>query len=87
MVELTISIMNTFVKGIDYLKKNDKNFKEPILIWNVNDNFAINEKDAIDFYIEIDNKNKSLIIWSGIGYMLWEEEKGDIVISQVLYWI
>ena len=87
MVELTISIMNTFVKGIDYLKKNDKNFKEPILIWNVNDNFAINEKDAIDFYMEIDNKNKSLIIWSGIGYMLWEEEKGDIVISQVLYWI
>ena len=87
MVELTISIMNTFVEGIDYLKKNDKNFKEPILIWNVNDNFAINEKDAIDFYMEIDNKNKSLIIWSGIGYMLWEEEKGDIVISQVLYWI
>ncbi len=87
MVELTISIMNTFVKGIDYLKKNDKNFKEPILIWNVNDNFAINEKDAIDFYMEIDNKKKSLIIWSGIGYMLWEEEKGDIVISQVLYWI
>ena len=87
MVELTISIMNTFVKGIDYLKKNDKNFKEPILIWNVNDNFAINEKDAIDFYMEIDNKNKSLIIWSGIGYMLLEEEKGDIVISQVLYWI
>ncbi len=87
MVELTISIMNTFVKGIDYLKKNDKNFKVPILIWNVNDNFAINEKDAIDFYMEIDNKNKSLIIWSGIGYMLWEEEKGDIVISQVLYWI
>ena len=87
MVELTISIMNTFVEGIDYLKKNDKNFKEPILIRNVNDNFAINEKDAIDFYMEIDNKNKSLIILSGIGYMLWEEEKGDIFISQVLYWI
>ena len=50
MVELTISIMNTFVEGIDYLKKNDKNFKYPILIWNVNDNFAINEKDAIDFF-------------------------------------
>ena len=75
------------LKELIIWKKNDKNFKEPILIWNVNDNFAINEKDAIDFYMEIDNKNKSLIILSGIGYMLWEEEKGDIFISQVLYWI
>ena len=79
--------MNTFVEGIDYLKKKDKNFKEPILIWNVNDNFAINEKDAIDFYMEIENKDKSLILFSGIGHELWNEEKGDVVIPQIINWI
>ena len=87
LVELTISIMNSFVEGFDYLKKNDKNFKEPVLILNGNADFAVSEKDAIDFYMEIENKDKSLILFSGIGHMLWEEEKGDIVISQVLNWI
>ena len=85
--ELTISIMNSFVEGFDYLKKNDKNFKDPVLILNGNADFVVNEKDAIDFYMEIENKDKSLILFSGIGHELWNEEKGDVVIPQIINWI
>ena len=85
--ELTISIMNSFVEGFDYLKKNDKNFKDPVLILNGNADFVVNEKDAIDFYMEIENNDKSLILFSGIGHELWNEEKGDVVIPQIINWI
>ena len=84
---LTISIMNSFVEGFEYLEKNKKNFVVPVLILNGNADYIVDQRDAINFYLDIENKDKSLIIFSGVGHELWNEEKGDEVIPQVLSWI
>lgn len=85
--ELTISILNCFAEGIEYLAKNNKNFVVPVLIINGNADYIVDQKDAIEFYMETGNKDKSLIIFSGIGHEFWNEEKGDMVISHVLIWV
>jgi len=85
--EITISIINSFGEGIEYLKKNMKNFVKPVLVLNGNVDFLVNQKDAIDFYSELDNKDKSLIIFSGVGHELWNEEKGDMIIWHILNWV
>ena len=85
--EITISIINSFVEGIEYLRNNMKNFIKPVLVLNGNADFLVNQKDAIDFYSELDNKDKSLIIFSGVGHELWNEEKGDMIIWHILNWV
>ena len=85
--ELTISILNSFVEGFEYLKKNNKNFVVPVLIFNGNADYIVDQKDAIEFYMETGNKDKSLIIFSGVGHEFWNEEKGDNVIKYVLDWV
>ena len=85
--ELTISILNSFAEGIEYLTKNNQNFVAPILIINGNADYIVDQKDAIEFYMETGNKDKSLIIFSGIGHEFWNEEKGDMVISYILDWV
>ena len=84
---LSISIMNSFVEGFEYLKKNRKKFVVPILVFGGNCDYIVDQRDAIDFYTEVENKDKSLIIFSGVGHELWNEEKGDMVISHVLNWV
>jgi len=85
--EITISIINSFGEGTEYLKKNMKNFVKPVLILNGNADFLVNQKDAIDFYSELDNKDKSLIIFSEVGHELWNEAKGDMIVWHILDWV
>jgi len=85
--EITISLINSFPEANEYLKKNMKNFVKPVLILNGNFDCFVNQTDAIDFYMDLDNKDKSLIIFSGVGHDLWNEEKGDMIIWHILNWI
>ena len=69
------------------MKNNVKNFVAPVLVLNGNIDFLVNEKDAINFYMDLENKDKSLIIYSEVGHMVWFEEKGDMIIENILSWI
>ena len=85
--EITYGIINAFGDGLDYLKNNVKNFIAPALVLNGNIDFLVNEKDAINFYMDLENQDKSLIIYSKVGHMVWFEEKGDMIIENILAWI
>ena len=74
---ITISIINSFVEGFEYLQKNKKNIVDPMLIINGNADYIVDQRDAINFYLDIENKDKSLEIFSGVGHEVWNEEKGD----------
>lgn len=85
--EVTYGLINAFDEGLNYLKTNIKNFVTPALILNGNIDFLVNQKDAIDYYMDLENKDKSLFIYSGVSHMLWNEEKGDMIIGNILSWI
>ena len=85
--EINFGIINAFWDGLEYLKNNIKKFVTPVLILNGNIGFLVNEKDAIDFDMDSENKDKSLIIYREVSHMIWLEEKGDLMVGNILEWI
>ena len=87
LLELSVAIMNCFGEGVDYLNKNIKNFTNPVLILNGKDDFIVDQRDAINYYMDVETEDKSLMVYSGVGHMLWDEEKGDMIPGNILNWI
>lgn len=85
--EISVSIMNCFGEGVNYLNTNIKNFNNSVLILNGNLDFIVDQRDAINYYMDSEVKDKSLMIYSGVGHMIWEEENGDMIPGHILNWI
>ena len=87
LVELSVAIMNCFAEGVDYLNKNIKNFNYPVLILNGKIDFIVDQSDAINYYLDSKTDDKSLMVYSGVSHLLWDEEKGDMIPGHILNWI
>ena len=85
--ELSVSIMNCFGEGVDYLNKNIKNFTYPVLILNGKTDFIVDQTDAINYYLDLETEDKSLMVYSGVGHFIWDEEKGDMIPENIFNWI
>ena len=46
--------------------------------------FIVGQLDAINYYLDLETEDKSLIVYSGVSHLLWDEEKGDMIIGQIL---
>ena len=78
--------MNCFSEGVDYLNKNIKNFTNPVLILNGKIDFIVGILDAINYHLDSQTEDKSLMVYSGVGHLLWDEEKGDMIPGHILNW-
>ena len=87
LIELSISIIKSVYEGIDYLKKECKKLDIPIFIINGSVDNMVSEKDAIEFYMETEAKDKSLSIYSGFGHNSIIEKDGNIIVNHVIEWI
>ena len=85
--ELSVAIMNCFAEGVEYLNKNIKNFTDPVLILNGKIDFIVDQLDAINYYLDSQTEDKSLMVYSGVGHLLWDEKKGDMILGHILNWI
>ena len=47
----------------------------------------VSEKDAIEFYMETEAKDKSLSIYSGFGHNSINEKNGNLIVNHVIEWI
>ena len=84
--------MNCFGEGVDYLNKNIKNINYPVLILNGKIgsgkiDFIVDQSDAINYYLDSQTEDKSLMVYSGVSHLLWDEEKGDMIPGHILNWI
>ena len=87
LVELSISIIKSVYEGINYLKKECKKLDIPIFIINGSIDNMVSEKDAIEFYMETEAKDKSLSIYSGFGHNSINEKNGNLIVNHVIEWI
>lgn len=79
LTELSVGIMNCFSEGVDYLNKNIKNFTNPVLILNGKIDFIVGILDAINYHLDSQTEDKSFMVYSGVGHLLWDEKKGDMI--------
>ena len=84
---ISVSILNAFSEGIDYLKKNSKAFVDPVLVLTGNNDMCVSPQDAIDFYRETGSADRSLRIYAGVGHFLMAEEKGHMIAPEIITWI
>ncbi|PTI39392.1 alpha/beta hydrolase [Staphylococcus succinus] len=83
----SVSFMNGFKEGIQYLKANAEKFNASVLLVSGSDDLNVVPKDAIDFYQETTSKDKSLRLYSGLGHYLMFEPNGDLVVTDIVGWI
>ena len=84
---ISVSILNAFSEGINYLKKNSKAFVDPVLVLTGNNDMCVSPQDAIDFYRETGSADRSLRIYAGVGHFLMAEEKGHMIAPEIITWI
>ncbi|MFC0820496.1 alpha/beta hydrolase [Moraxella marmotae] len=83
----SVSFPNSFKEGVQYLKDNDDKFVVPVLLVSGDADLYVVPKDAIDFYNEVNSKDKNLRLYNGLGHMLMLEPKGDIVVDDIIRFI
>ncbi|GHA81268.1 alpha/beta hydrolase [Pontibacter akesuensis] len=85
--EVSVSLINAFEGGLEYLRDNSRKFTDPVLLVSGDADLYVVPQDAIDFYQETNSTDNSLRLYSGIGHFLMNEEKGDIVTKDIADWI
>ncbi len=85
--EVSVSLINAFEGGLEYLRDNSRKFTDPVLLVNGDADLYVVPQDAIDFYQETNSTDNSLRLYSGIGHFLMNEEGGDIVTQDIVDWI
>jgi alpha-beta hydrolase superfamily lysophospholipase len=85
--EVSVSLINAFKGGLQYLRDNSRKFIDPVFLVSGDADLYVVPQDAIDFYQETNSTDNSLRLYSGIGHFLMNEEKGDIVTQDIADWI
>ena len=85
--ECSISLINAFKPGLEYLRDNSRKFTDPVLLVSGDDDLYVVPQDAIDFYQQTNSTDNSLRLYSGIGHFLMNEAKGDVVTRDIADWI
>ncbi len=87
LTEISISIINAFKEGLEYLRDHCRTFAPSVLVLNGNADLYVDPQDAIDFYQETGAKDRSLRIYDGIGHYLMAEPAGDMISGDIINWI
>jgi acylglycerol lipase len=85
--EVSVSLINAFKPGLEYLRDNSRKFTDPVLLVSGDADLYVVPQDAIDFYQQTNSKDNSLRLYNGIGHFLMNEQNGDIVTKDIAEWI
>lgn len=85
--ECSVSLINAFKPGLEYLRDNSRKFTDPVLLVSGDADLYVVPQDAIDFYWQTNSTDNSLRLYSGIGHFLMNEEKGDVVTKDIVDWL
>lgn len=85
--KFSVSFVNSFKEGVQYLKDRDDEFTAPVLLVSGGDDVYVLPKDAIDFYQETNSADKDLRLYDGFGHLLMLEPGGQIISKDIADWI
>lgn len=85
--EVSVSLINAFKPGLEYLRDNSRKFTDPVLLVSGDADLYVVPQDAIDFYQQTNSKDNNLRLYSGIGHFLMNEKGGDVVTIDIADWI
>lgn len=84
---ISAKLVKEVVKGVEYLKNNPTQFKEPVLILHGANDGLVSEKDSRDLFGEISSKDKGLIIYPNLFHEILNEPIKDRIINEIIIWI
>ena len=84
--QISIGLINQVYKGIEFIRKNSKRFKYPILIMHGADDGIVSAKDSTDLFLDIQSTDKNLIIYSKLYHEILNEPSKDEIIADILFW-
>lgn len=85
--EVSVSLINAFEGGLEYLRDNSRKFTDPVLLVSGDADLYVVPQDAIDFYQQTNSTDNNLRLYSGIGHFLMNEKGGDIITKDIAEWI
>lgn len=86
--EISIGLIRTLEKGIEYLKLEAGDFKDPVLILHGENDGLVASEDSVQFHDEISSEDKKLIIYPELEHEIFNEftmktEIFDTIISWI----
>ena len=86
--EISIGLIRTLEKGIEYLKLEAGDFKDPVLILHGENDGLVSPKDSEQFHDEISSSDKALIIYPKLEHEIFNEfTKKNEIFNTVIKWI
>jgi len=89
LVEKTISVglLNRCWEGVQFLKKNAQEFRDPVLVLHGCCDGIVSEKDSRDFYGDISSEDKTLKIYAHLFHEILNEPCKDDIINEIEVWL
>jgi len=86
--EISIGLIRTLEKGIEYLKLEAGDFKDPVLILHGENDGLVSPKDSEQSHDEISSSDKALIIYPKLEHEIFNEfTKKNEIFNTVIKWI
>lgn len=86
--EISVGLVRTIEKGIDYLKLEASDFKDPVLILHGKNDGLVSELDSIQFHEEISSEDKELIVYPDLEHEIFNEfTKKTEIFDTIISWI
>lgn len=83
----SVSFLNSFKEGIQYLRDKDDLFTDPVLLLSGDADIYVVPQDAIDFYRETNSQDKTMHLYHGIGHSLFLLDNGAFITDDIVRWI
>ena len=85
--QISIGLINQIYGGVQWLKKNNASFIDPVLILHGADDGLVSVKDSLEFFEEIKSEDKSLRIYANLFHEILNEPCKDEIIADILLWL
>lgn len=86
--QISVGLIRTIEKGIDYLKLEAGDFKDPVLILHGKNDGLVAVLDSEQFHDEISSEDKELIIYPDLQHEIFNEfRKKDEIFETIISWI
>ena len=86
--EISVGLIRTLEKGIDYLKLEAGDFKDPVLILHGENDGLVSPQDSKAFHEEISSEDKKLIIYPELEHEIFNEfTKKTEIFETIIAWI
>lgn len=86
--EISVGLIRTLEKGIEYLKLEARDFKDPVLILHGENDGLVAVQDSVEFHDEISSEDKQLIIYPELEHEIFNEfTMKTEIFNTVISWI